>query len=261
MKLNQTIILFLCAAGMAFISGCYYLRLQETKNQLANFDKYYIIEDSNQFSISAKKPTLCPDDVIRIFKSEPAAKEQTTTEMYYDYILEKQYQAEKNEQGDYNIKLRFVFVKDKLNKLLIDERLFAIIPKNAVIALAKALGSAKVDMQKRSFSLTANAGHIHLPDADEVVASLGKPSWQKDNRYVYNYLRNSPNAKNASKNIQPADFVFDKDGNCVRCRSRAFGIPFEMDIEKPLPSDANTSADAEACSDGQPAQIKINIKR
>lgn len=253
MKLSRIIILFLCAVGMMFISGCYYFRLQETKSQLMNFDKYYIIEDGNQFSISASKPILYPDDIVRIFKSEPAVKEQTTNELYYDYVLEKQYQAGKDEQGDYDIKLRFVFADGKLNKLLIDERFFMILPKNVVIALAKSLGNAKIDVMNRRLSLNLNVSQIHLPDVNEVVASLGKPSWQKDNRYVYNYLRKSINAKNNNGKPAWADFVFDKEGKCIKCRNRVFGIPFEMDIEKQPLSDTKT--------DGQTVQLKIVVNR
>jgi hypothetical protein len=242
MRLSRIIILFFCAAGMIFVSGCYYLRLQETKNQLANFDKYYILEDDGHLSISAKRPILYPEDVVRILNSEPTAKEQTKSELYYDYILEKQYQSAKNEQGEYSIKLR-----------LIDERLFAIIPKNVVIALARSFGSAKIDVKNRRFSLNINVDQVHLPDVNEVVASLGRPSWQKDNRYVYNYLRKSLNAKNTKNKLIPAEFVFNKDGNCIKCRSRVFGIPFEKDIEKQLLSGTKT--------DGQTAQIKIVINR
>jgi len=269
MKLSRIIILFLCAAAMVFVSGCYYLRLQEVKNQLADFDNYYILEESGQLSISAKMPILYPDDIVRIVNSEPTAKEQTKSELYYDYVLEKQYQSAKNEQGDYNIKLRFLFARGKLNKILIDERLFAIIPKNVIIALVRSFGSAKIDVKNLRFSLSVNVDKIHLPDANEVVASLGKPYSQKDNTYAYNYLRKSLNAKNNDNGkLASAEFVFNKDGNCIKCRSKVFGIPFEMDLEKivqkqkeQLPSGAKTSAGADPCSDGQAVQMEIIVNR
>jgi hypothetical protein len=261
MKLRQIIILVLCAVGMVFVSGCFYLRLREVKSQLANFDKYYIIEDSKQLSISAKTPVLYPEDIVRIMRSEPTAKEQIKSELYYDYILEKQYQAAKDEQGDYNIKMRFSFAGGKLNKVLIDKSFFAIIPKNVFIALLKSFGSAKIDIKNRRALIKPKIDEMHLSDMNEVAALLGKPSWQRDNRYVYNYLRNSLNAKSVNKKILPADFIFDKQGKCIKCRSMVLGEITCSMPSKRLPSDANTSANADPCSDGQAVQIKTVISR
>lgn len=259
MKLKQIILLVLCTVGMIFLSGCFYLRLREVKNQLADFDKYYIIEDSKQLFISAKTPVLYPDDIVRIMRSDPTAKEQTKSELYYDYILEKQYASAKDEQGDYDIKMRFSFAGGKLNKIVIDEPFFAIIPKNVFIALIKSFGSAKIDIINRRALISPKIDELRLPDKNEVVVLLGKPSWQRDNRYVYNYLRKSPNAKN-NKKLLPADFIFDKQGNCIKCRSMVLG-EITCSPLKQLPADANASASTEACSGGQAVQIKTVISR
>lgn len=259
MKLSRIIILVLCSVGMVFFSGCFYLRMREVKSQLANFNKYYIVEDSKHLSISAKTPVLYPEDIVRIMHSEPTVKEQTTNELYYDYVLEKQYQTEKNEQGDYNIKLRFVFTKGKLNKILIGERLFAIIPKNVFMALLKSFGSAKIDIKNRCASISPKIDELYLPDKNEVVALLGRPYRQKDNIYVYNYLRKSPNMGNDK--FLPAEFFYNKAGDCIKCHSKVLGEITCSAMPKQLPVDTNTPAIANPRSDGQAVRMKTVISR
>jgi hypothetical protein len=259
MKFKQIVILVLCAVGMFFFSGCFYLRMREVKNQLANFDKYYIVEDSKQLSISAKTPVLYPEDIVRIMRSEPTAKEQTKSRLHYDYILEKQYQAGKDEQGNYNIKMRFSFAGGKLNKVVIDKSFFAIIPKNVFIALLKSFGSAKIDVINRRASISPKIDELYLPDKNEVVALLGRPYRQKDDIYVYNYLRENPNTKN--NKLLPAEFFYNKAGNCIKCHSKVLGEITCSAMPKQLPADANTPAIANPRSDEQAVRMKTVISR
>ena len=229
--------LFVCVCLLCLtVSGCFYLRLQRVKGQLAEFDEYFEIKEGEKFCLISKEPVLFPSDLTRIMEQKPTMESVSGDRLFYDYILEKQYPVQKDEVGNHDISVRFVFVKNKLAESHIDKRFFAVIPKAVFLAILKAMGNAKVDIGKRKISGGYGvAGELHLPDANEVQILLGRPYARECNVYTYKYLRMSPQVTSSDKrSYLPAVFTFDDDGSFLKCRSEFLGGPMDIDFSEML---------------------------
>lgn len=232
MKINRISLLLSVLCLCLMFSGCFYLRLQKVKGQLADFDEHFEIKEGQKFSLIAKEPVLLPSDIVRIMKEKPSSEVMMEDRLFYDYVLEKQYPGDKDEPDNYDISIRFVFIQDKLSESHIDKRFFAAIPKEMFIAILKAVGNAEVDIGTRHISgVHGIAGQLHLPDANEVLELLGKPYSHEGNVYTYKYLRKRPTPMSVDeKDYLPAVFTFDDKGNFLKCRSEFLGGPMEIDF-------------------------------
>jgi len=219
-----------------FLSGCFYLRLQRVKGQLAEFETYFEIKKGEKFSIIAKEPVLFSADLVRIMKTEPVFKSQVgdTNEFYYDYIFEKLYPAAKDEGDNYDITFRLMFTEDKLSEARIDKKFFAVIPEAVFVSIIKALGKSAVDRKHRRISMSGEAigaEEIHVPDVNEVVLLLGRPYAKDGLVYSYKYARKRPDSVSVSeKDCLPVVFTFNKEGKFLKCKSELLGGVLEADF-------------------------------
>jgi hypothetical protein len=255
-RLKSTLLAALLVTLVMLLSSCFYLRLQQVKNQLARFDQYYEIKEGRRFSITAKEPVLLPDDVVRIMKTPPSRSRHNEPDLVFDYTLQKQYPAGDLEAKNYDITVTFVFENDKLANTLIDQRFFAVIPKQLFITIVKAFGNAKVDIGKRHISAwSADTGEIHIPDVNEIIQLLGKP-YSRDGRvHTYKYLRKLPPQFEPNEpDLLDAFFTFDDKDNLIKCKSEFLGALMEVDFS-PLynysEQQKSTSDDSEATQQGQ----------
>ncbi len=249
MKIRVVLLVLLLGLCCVALVGCFYMRLASVKTQLADFDENFEIREGEKFGIIAKHPVLLSADVVRIMKCSPSTISTQQEKLLYEYILEKQYPDQKNETADYDVTAGFVFVDDKLSEVQVDKRFFAVIPKDIFVSIVKAFGNARVDMQARRASASAQIERLHLPDANEVLMLLGEP-YSKDGRvWRYKYKRKKDDADDKEKVDYPAEITFTDDGRMLKCRSEFLGSPAEFDfttywqaIDKLRVSDANSAA-------------------
>ncbi len=262
--------LLCCCVGLP---GCVYLRLYQVKSQLRQFDKYFEIVEGEKFSLVFKEPVFYPHDIIWIMKSKPTSQDEQDKKLVYDYTLEKQYLHGKNETGSYNLTAEFVFIDDMLSEVRLEKRVFAIFPKPLLIALLKAMGGAKVDMQKRSVSAKYQEKReekhedrpkeeyiFKIPDVNEITSSLGIPYSQQDNVYTYKYLHKKPSSDANGKEIySTAEFTFDKDThNLLACESELYGAPVKMKLSSSEPNEPNSPAGPENTDNPKSSQSGRN---
>jgi hypothetical protein len=215
-----------------FLSGCFYLRLQQVREQLACFEQYYEIEEGKYYSLIAKKPVLLSSDIIRLMRCPPSQIDGNEPNFVFDYILEKQYPPDINEIGNYSVKVTFLFENDKLVNTLIDRRFFDAISKKTFISVVKAFGNSKVDIGKQSVSaMTGKTDQINVPDANEILRLLGKPYSKDGQSYTYKYAWKLPeNSQSKVLNKINTIFTFNDKGKMLKCRSDFFGSPVELDL-------------------------------
>jgi len=266
---NNKIVLYLCLiCCLAALSGCVYLRLNKVKGQLAQFDEYFEIIEDDDFYLVCKKPVLYSRDIVWMMESAPTSQQKQDQELAYDYVLEKQYPSQKDEADTYDITIEFAFANDKLSKVMIEKRFFAIFPKTFFIELLKALGGATVDKKKRTVSARHETKYKTKPgdepaqknvfkvlDINEVTSLLGAFYSKKDNIYTYKYLpKKPPSVDDQQEKYYIAEFTFDKEsGEMLKCSSDLYGSKIEMSFstifDKP-----DTSTSPEDTNDTQPAK-------
>ncbi len=230
----RKVVLYLClACCIAALSGCVYLRLNQVKRQLAQFDEYFELVENDDFYLIFKKPVLYSRDIAWMMKSVPSSQEKQDQNLTYNYILEKQYSSEKDKTGNYDLTIKFIFTDDRLSKVMLEKRIFVIFPKTFFIELLRTLGGATVDKRQRKVSWQFEhklEKEPHIPDINEVQRLLGSPYSQKDNIYTYKYLpKKPPSADNEQEKYYIADFTFDKEsGKMLKGSSDLYGSKIEL---------------------------------
>ena len=245
MKPKTALLIILLAVVGLTASGCFYLRLQQVKAQLSRFDDYYKISEGEQFSITAREPVLLSADVIRIMDMPPSETYLKDQNLFFDYILEKQYPPDQSEPNNYDITITFNFLEDKLSEVLIDRKFFATIPEWMFINIVKSFADAQVDLQKRALTASyhSESPDVHIPDVNEVLTLLGKPYTQDGNAFTYKYKRLTPQPAGGQKdNSLSAVFTFDKQGRLIKCRSEIIGGHMELDFAPLLKLQEQTPA-------------------
>ena len=198
------------------LSGCVYLRLLALKRQLAEFDTNFTLETSHGLRLGFLNPVLLSDDVRWIGLTPETAKKLGSSEQWRVRWI-KQVPPGTKETGAFDLEVEMIFTDDKLTRLFIPERYFAIMPKAFVIGLLRGLGGAAVDKTARTADVNLAPSNREILTAQIVTTSLamflGKPTEQRmegaHTLFRYRYTPTPPGAKNGIFDLL---FTFDTAG-------------------------------------------------
>jgi len=195
MPLKRIIACLLFLFFLLNISGCVYLRLLRVKSQLFSFEKYFRIENQNGLTLIFFKPLLFSEDILTLAKRGPTTREEVGPGELWRYFLLKQYQAQKDESGDFDIPLDMIFQNNRLCKVKLPERFLRILPMPFIIGTLKEIGGAKIKTKDRYL-----AGNFHekrpqkgmrLPKKQDFLRLLGKPlvmeKSELNSKFTYRY--------------------------------------------------------------------------
>ena len=200
-------------AVVLLLSGCVYLRLLEFKRQLEAFDRYFTIEAKDGLHLGCLKPILLSED-FRWLGFTPATTQRLGQSEQWHVRWVKQLPPGVVDPVVRDLEIDLIFTEDKLTRLLIPERYFALVPKTFLVGLLRGFGTAKVDKENR----LAIASYAPIGDnategrvlATGMAALLGPPSrqWTTGPRTMlaYRYLPTPPGARNGMFDIT---FTFD----------------------------------------------------
>jgi hypothetical protein len=170
--------LALLLAPLVFLlSGCVYLRLLELKHQLADFDANFEIATDDGVRLTCRHPVLLTGDVRWLGVPPETARRIGQAEQWQIRWV-KQLPPGVTESQQFDIAVNLTFVDDRLTRLAIPERYFAVMPKKFLIGVIRSLGGGHVD--KTHFKIEADisaaemaAARPRLPSIDKL---LGRPS-------------------------------------------------------------------------------------
>ncbi|PTX94440.1 hypothetical protein [Opitutus sp. ER46] len=162
----------LLLAGVLLLSGCVYLRLLELKHQIAAFDRHFGVQTDDGIRIICRDPVLLTDDVRWIGLAPEKAEKRGTAERWQVRWV-KQLPPEVREAGTFDIVLELFFADDKLARVAIPERYFAVMPKQLLIDLLRSLGRARVDREGRAIEAQLATTR---PDLPGIQTLLGQPT-------------------------------------------------------------------------------------
>jgi hypothetical protein len=162
----------LMAVVALLLGGCVYLRLLELKHQIAAFDRNFTVQTDDGVRIVCEHPVLLSDDVRWIGLAPEQTKRVGQAEAWQVRWV-KQLPPEVHEQGAFDIMIDLLFAEDKLTRVSIPERYFAVMKKSLLIDLLRSLGGAHVDKDRRSIEAQLASAR---PDLPEIAKLLGEPT-------------------------------------------------------------------------------------
>ena len=168
------------AALALLLSGCVYLRLLEVKQQLGKFDQFFALQTHDGLAIVCHTPVLRSADLRWIGLSPEHTRKLGHAEQWQVRWV-KQLPAGITEKTQFDIVLELSFANDKLSRVAIPERYFAVMPKTFLSGVIKSLGRGKIDKAGRKIEAEVSAAEIaaarpRLPAIDKL---LGAPSEER----------------------------------------------------------------------------------
>lgn len=168
---------FALASAALFLGGCVYLRLLELKKQLGDFDRHFALQTADGVGLICHTPVLTPSDV-RWIGLRPEQTRTLGRAEQWQVRWVKQLPVGIAEPGQYDIVVDLGFANNKLNKVTIPERYFAVMPKEFLVGVIKSLGRGKIDKSDKSVEASVSAAEVaaarpKLPAIDKL---LGRPS-------------------------------------------------------------------------------------
>jgi hypothetical protein len=197
MKLRRIIFLAGLFLLSVSITGCMYLRLLELKGQLSDFTRYFRIEDKQKLELVFLEPVLLDDDILWIMKSDPMSRQETEQGEVWEYVFEKQYGGEKNEEGNFDIPVDMIFQNGKLEEVRFPERFLKYISKPLLAKMFQSMGNAEISKLRRSADSEFQGGSsLEIPRKEQIVEILGEPFSVEDSdsksEFKYRYKLKRP---------------------------------------------------------------------
>jgi hypothetical protein len=181
---------------LTFLSGCVWLRLLDTQQQIAEFDRHFYVESGEHFVLHFLHPKLYSDDFVTLSGLKPTLISPLSDGQRWQLKFRK-IPPPGNAAGpgaDLIFDLTFN-PADLLVRWDFPPEFLAIAPAEFLEASLRSLGRAKINEGKRQLSADASTLPklaATLPEMAQVTRTLGEPL-EVENRpdgrlYVYRYL-------------------------------------------------------------------------
>lgn len=221
------------------LGGCVYLRLLELKQQLGKFDEFFALNTSDGVALMCHTPVILTGDVRWLgIKPEHVRKLGRAEQWQVRWV--KQLPAGVSERTAFDIALEMSFTDEKLARVAIPERYFAVMPKQFLVGVIKSLGRGRIDKSSRQIDAAVSAAEIasarpNLPGIDKL---LGEPTEEREEGTMtitrYRYVPVTPEPK---AGVFEMTLHFDtKSGQLLRWHGRTpmgnIGFNFEADRKR-----------------------------
>ncbi len=229
----------LIIASIALVlSGCVWSRLLDWKGQLKEFDRYITTADEGKaLLLQFKEPSIRPADIGYLLGGElpSSTSPRPGGGVYVTWLLRR----DRADSIGLDISLGAKDLEEETlaDSIRVPPQVMAFIPKDRLLAMARALGSADINKDKREA-----AGRLSGTDADPitpgravVVAALGEPDdiEQKDgiDRLIFRFKLVGPDGKLG----KPTDLILDMRGEqlvAARMKAPNFNSWMKLDGSK-----------------------------
>lgn len=236
------------------LTGCvYWLRAFQVYQQMDEFDKYFSIVVTDEFTLKFKEPILYNKDFVSLSKLYPSDDSPTTEGRKWRYWFRK------IDANGTVIKPEIKFYSDlyfnkesKLTAWSFSSLFLEIAPPKFLEVSLRSIGGAEIDKDKKQ--LKANSALLEkisedLPKKAAVVAKLGEPLEIKDEPeqeiYIYHFLLDTHGIEKGYEDraLNEVKITFDKKTQeLTRMAGRFAGLKVSINYKKFL---AHASEDSE----------------
>jgi hypothetical protein len=201
------------------LSGCVYLRLFELKKQIERFDEFFGLQTTDGLLLTCHTPVLRTGDV-RWIGLKPESLRTLGSAEQWQVRWVKQTPAGITEKVEYDIVLELGFANDRLTRVKIPERYFAVMPKQFLVGVIRSLGHGKINKSQKKIDATVSAAEVAAarPDLPSIDKLLGQPTEEHvegPNTIVrYRYV---PSTKESRAGVFDMHLTFDtKTGELLK---------------------------------------------
>lgn len=204
------------AAAVLLLSGCVWSRLLDWKGQLKEFDRYIdAVEVGPALVFRFKKPCIRPADIGYLLGGERPSRSEQRPEG--GVLVTWQLRRDRADSIGLDVALGAPDAGEETlaDSLVIPPQVLQFIPKERLLAMARAFGSAEIDKNKRQAAAGVSGADAKplLPGRRTVVAALGEPDASEatpdgGERLTYRFQLVGPDGKLA----KPSDLVIELRG-------------------------------------------------
>lgn len=233
--------------SVCLLSGCVWLRLLETRDQLQEFDRNFKVVTTDHFTLQFLHPVLYSDDFRTLTKMEPTQIEPLPKGSRWYVVFHKIDHAGRD-IPDRTLVFTLTFnAKSRLELWEFSPSFLAAAPPEFLEASLRSLGKGRILQDQRQLKVDpANLPRIHarLPDMKRVAEALGQPAQELDHEdgrlWVYRFQVDTPHVEEdyQDRRIALAKLYFDPHRKTLRKFSGKFvGLKLSIDYRQFLPPD------------------------
>lgn len=178
------------AAACLLLGGCVYLRLLELRLQLNHFDRNFALRSDQGLTIICHQPVMRTGDV-RWFGVVPESIQRLGHAEQWVVRWVKQLPPGVSEKIEYDIALELGFADDRLNRVAIAEKYFAVMPKAFLVGVIRSFGRGEINQSGKSVATSVSAPDVAAarPKLAALDTLLGVPSERRmeNGRVVLRY--------------------------------------------------------------------------
>ncbi|MDD5320764.1 MAG: hypothetical protein PHD43_09175 [Methylococcales bacterium] len=251
-KRGLRIICLLVISGS--LSGCiYWIRAYQTYLQMDEFDRYFAVVTSDEFTLQFKEPILYSKDFVslsKLYASQDTPTEQGRRWRYWFRKVDgnnKVIVPEIKFYSDLNFNKKGRIIAWSFSSLFLQ-----IAPPKFLEVSLRSIGGAEIDKEKKQ--LRANSKLIDkiaedLPDKSAVLAQLGEPLEIKDEGdqevYLYHFLLETHQIEKGYEDraLSEVKISFDKkNAELVKMSGRFAGLKVSINYRNFLDGASDKSS-------------------
>jgi hypothetical protein len=236
------------------LTGCiYWLRAYQTYLQMDEFDRYFKVVESGDFTLQFKKPILYSDDFIALAKLHSSQETPTAEGKRWRYWFRKVDNGGKIVVPEVKFYSDLNFnKKDRITSWSFSSLFLQIAPPKFLEVSLRSLGGAEINKEK--MQLRANTDLIDkiaadLPKKTAVVAQLGEPLNVVDEKdqeiYIYHFLLETHDIEEGYEDraLSEVKLSFDKStAELTRMSGRFAGLKVSINYQKLADKTASKTA-------------------
>ena len=226
------------------LTGCvYWLRAFQVYQQMDEFDKYFAIVVTDEFTLKFKEPILYSKDFVSLSKLYPSDDSPTAEGRKWRYWFRKIDKDGKLITPEIKFYSDLYFNKEnKLTAWSFSSLFLEIAPPKFLEVSLRSIGGAEIDKEKKQ--LKANSALLekiseNLPKKAAVVAKLGEPLEIKDEPeqevYIYHFLLDTHEIEKGYEDraLNEVKITFDKKTQeLTRMAGRFAGLKVSINYKK-----------------------------
>lgn len=236
------------------LSGCMeWIRAYQTYLQMNEFDRYFAVVTSDEFTLQFKEPILYSKDFVSLSRLYASQDDLTAEGRRWRYLFRKVDGNNKLIQPEVKFYSDLNFNKE--NRLIawsFSPLFLQIAPPKFLEVSLRSIGGAEIDKEKKQ--LKANSALLDkisadLPRKAAVLAQLGEPFEIKDEAeqevYIYRFLLETPRIEEGYEDraLNEVKITFDKKTQeLIRMAGRFAGLKVSINYRKFLDESMSASA-------------------